>query len=343
MVALAARDAERVLRFVADAEDIGGDDPFVPEVLRELTNVVPADWIGYLERDYVDNRCFVGHDYPPYDEVYGGWDAVSEVESDVWLEFPLLRRHLAGDFGAAKLSDLPRRAFRRTRYYRLVLEPLGVTDALDVAIPSPNWHLKRFSLDRCTSDFSARDRLVLDALQPHFARLWRTAELRRRLRAAIAGLEQASEHDPRGVVLLTVDQRIEFASPPAHRLLREHFGASRGAKLPPPLVDWLEAGAGTLERRLGDRVLTVERSGDSLLLEETRDELPLTTRERQILALVARGKTNREIAQSLSIAPTTVRKHLENIYAKLGVRTRTAAATCLLGILDDEARRPAPA
>jgi hypothetical protein len=50
------------------------------------------------------------------------------------------------------------------------------------------------------------------------ARLWRAAEIRRRLRAAIAGLEQASEQDPHGVVLLTADQRIEFASPPAHRL-----------------------------------------------------------------------------------------------------------------------------
>jgi hypothetical protein len=93
-------------------------------------------------------------------------------------------------------SDLPRRAFRRTRCYRLVLEPLGVTDTLDVAIPSPNWHSKRFSLDRRERDFSTRDLLVLDALQPHLARLWRAAEIRRRLRAAIAGLEQASEQDP---------------------------------------------------------------------------------------------------------------------------------------------------
>jgi hypothetical protein len=100
------------------------------------------------------------------------------------------------DFGAVKLSDLPRRAFRRTRCYRLVLEPLGVTDTLDVAIPSPNWHSKRFSLDRRERDFSTRDLLVLDALQPHLARLWRAAEIRRRLRAAIAGLEQASEQDP---------------------------------------------------------------------------------------------------------------------------------------------------
>ena len=51
----------------------------------------------------------------------------------------------------------------------------------------------------------------------------------------------------------------------------------------------------------------------------------LTPRERQILALVAEGKTNAHVADELSIARGTVRRHLENAYAKLGVHTRTAA------------------
>ena len=51
----------------------------------------------------------------------------------------------------------------------------------------------------------------------------------------------------------------------------------------------------------------------------------LTPRERQILALVAEGKTNAEIADELCIARGTVRRHLENAYGKLGVHTRTAA------------------
>jgi DNA-binding CsgD family transcriptional regulator len=55
--------------------------------------------------------------------------------------------------------------------------------------------------------------------------------------------------------------------------------------------------------------------------------LGLTARESEILAYVARGKTNREIGEMLWIAPTTVRRHLENIYAKLGVHTRTSAVT----------------
>jgi DNA-binding CsgD family transcriptional regulator len=54
--------------------------------------------------------------------------------------------------------------------------------------------------------------------------------------------------------------------------------------------------------------------------------LGLTAREAEVLGWVARGKTNAEIAAELFISPQTVRKHLENIFEKLGVRTRTAAA-----------------
>jgi DNA-binding CsgD family transcriptional regulator len=52
---------------------------------------------------------------------------------------------------------------------------------------------------------------------------------------------------------------------------------------------------------------------------------PLSARERDVLRLVASGMTNREIAACLFIAPGTVRKHLDNIYAKLGVRSRAQA------------------
>lgn len=60
-------------------------------------------------------------------------------------------------------------------------------------------------------------------------------------------------------------------------------------------------------------------------------DVPLTHREREILAWVERGKTNAEIAQILWISPATVRTHLENAYEKLGVHTRTAAVARLRG------------
>jgi DNA-binding CsgD family transcriptional regulator len=83
-------------------------------------------------------------------------------------------------------------------------------------------------------------------------------------------------------------------------------------------------------------VLTVDRWGDALLLQERCDTLGLTPRERQVLAWVARGQTNLEVAETLWISPATVRKHLENIYAKLGVGSRTAAAARFLTALDAE-------
>jgi DNA-binding CsgD family transcriptional regulator len=51
----------------------------------------------------------------------------------------------------------------------------------------------------------------------------------------------------------------------------------------------------------------------------------LSAREVEVLGLVAEGRTTREIAASLTISPHTVRRHLENIFAKLGTNTRAAA------------------
>ena len=90
---------------------------------------------------------------------------------------------------------------------------------------------------------------------------------------------------------------------------------------------------------MGDRLLAVDRYTDSRPFHATRDEFGLTRREREILAWVARGKTSSEIADTLWIAPSTVRKHLENIFPKLGVRTRTAAVMRMLGVFGDERPR----
>ena len=55
----------------------------------------------------------------------------------------------------------------------------------------------------------------------------------------------------------------------------------------------------------------------------------LTRREHDVLDLVAVGKTNAQIARRLTLSPRTVQKHLEHVYEKLGVHTRTAAAMTL--------------
>jgi DNA-binding CsgD family transcriptional regulator len=53
--------------------------------------------------------------------------------------------------------------------------------------------------------------------------------------------------------------------------------------------------------------------------------LPVTPREREVLSWLAAGKTDKDIGQILAMSPRTVQKHLQHIYEKLGVETRTAA------------------
>jgi DNA-binding CsgD family transcriptional regulator len=335
--ALARGDAERLLRFVAEAESLGGDEPFTGELLVELGRLMPADKIGYNELDLVRRRLLV--------EVGRPGDNLVETEDELlWRvlleEHPICLRHQDGYFAAMKLSDfLTQRELHHTWLYDNWFRPAGVEHELDVAIPTPPWHKKAFVLRRARGDFSERDRLVLDLLQPHFGRLWRVARARRQLAAALCGLDHASERDPRGVVLLDPRNQVEFASPAGRRLLAEFFPDGRGAGVPTALAEWLEsASKQPLVQRRGDRLLTVQRAGDSLLLEEANDVAGLTAREREILRWVARGKTNPEIASILWVAPSTIRKHLENIYAKLGVSTRTAAVTRFLGIVDADER-----
>ena len=249
-------------------------------------------------------------------------------------------QHQRGDFRALKVSDfLTRTQLRRSRLYDAWFRPLGVEHELNVPIPSPLWHTKTFLFDRADGrDFTERDRLVLDLLQPHLARLREAAHTRRLLRAALARLDQSENGDPSGVILLAGAERPGFTSSSARRLIREFFEVGAGGRLPPELARWLEAGAELpFSRHRNERVLTVRRDGDALLLEERREKIRLTRREREVLSWVARGKTNAQVAELLWLSPSTVRKHLENVYPKLGVNTRTAAVASFLGLIEAEA------
>lgn len=73
----------------------------------------------------------------------------------------------------------------------------------------------------------------------------------------------------------------------------------------------------------------VRRAGTEATPEQLTG-LGLTAREAEVLFWVARGKTNDEIATILGIGLTTVKKHLESTYSKLGVENRTAAAAVAL-------------
>ncbi len=90
------------------------------------------------------------------------------------------------------------------------------------------------------------------------------------------------------------------------------------------------------------RVLEIARRYHNIPLgEEVQTSNPplfekLTTREEQVLKLLAKGHSTREIAQNLSISPNTVRNHVQHILQKLQVHTRLEAVTYAIkhGLID---------
>ncbi len=96
------------------------------------------------------------------------------------------------------------------------------------------------------------------------------------------------------------------------------------------LASWLgEAGPGEFLLHVGDGAA----ADDQALLKQ---QLGLTAREAEVLLWTAQGKSNRDVAEILACSPRTVNKHLEQIYAKLGVENRTAAAAIAVRLLTDK-------
>jgi DNA-binding NarL/FixJ family response regulator len=95
----------------------------------------------------------------------------------------------------------------------------------------------------------------------------------------------------------------------------------------------------------GDAVDTVLAAAGHEATRRTVRPAGLTSREVEILRLLARGLLNKEIARRLQITPKTVGNHIEHIYAKIGVSSRAAAGLFatehgLLAIGEDAAGAP---
>lgn len=159
--------------------------------------------------------------------------------------------------------------------------------------------------------------------------------------------------DVSGRFLLAVDRlgKVLWATPQAQKLLAADDTPEDGLRLdlPKPWLEWLEqVHTGLAQPKMPMKAsmlrndeLRLQYMGklgpNEFLLRLARDtaadaptqfsaEFGLTSRESEVLAWLSKGKTNRDIAQILGLSPRTVDKHLEQIYAKLGVENRTAAA-----------------
>lgn len=187
-------------------------------------------------------------------------------------------------------------------------------------------------------------------------------ELLARIRVHLANARIASgTHaalDASGRFLIATDRngRLSWCTPKAKQLLSESMPETEAGIpcLPPSIMTQLlrtrgvEASGSRLTLQTGERRLEislVSRIGpDEILFRvaeiDTRaDEralqtkLSLTGRESEVLLWISRGKSNREIGEILSISPRTVNKHLEQVFVKLGVENRAAAAARAVRLL----------
>jgi DNA-binding CsgD family transcriptional regulator len=191
-------------------------------------------------------------------------------------------------------------------------------------------------------DLSERDREILDAVRPHIAQAYRNAVAFTDLQLTRTGLERAIEAGFAGVVVLTPTGQVRAMTPHARSLLGT--AADRRRVLAWARVQAGRTGGGTTAPAVAAAELTSPHAvarfvpggpgEDDVVLLQKRGSgdpqaalasLGLSRREAEVLLLVAGGGPNREVAAELGVRASTVKKHLEHVYAKLGVHTRTAA------------------
>ncbi|WP_182086516.1 response regulator transcription factor [Aureimonas sp. ME7] len=187
------------------------------------------------------------------------------------------------------------------------------------------------------------------------------ARIRVHLANARAAQTTRAALDTAGRFLFAADGagHVLWATPQAARLLGEALGGpGTDLVLPPDLGAWLAAGAdpGAVPPggwrltppggvRLALALLGTSAPGEHLFRltvdDASADEahlrarFGLTAREADVVLWLARGKANRDIAEILALSPRTVNKHLEVVFAKLGVENRASATFLVMKTLGE--------
>lgn len=356
MERLAQRDMQLLLAVLAELNQGSGLDTFPQQILPLLGRLVPCEIATYNEVQPRAGRIAVideprGALPPDGDAIFGPFIA----------EHPLIQHaQQTGDGQALKISDfLSQRQFHDRGIYQEFFRVVGVEHQIAVTLPTSPPLIVGIALNRGRGEFSERERLLCNLLRPHLVQAYRTAAAWTRIGQTLAALERALEAEERGIVLLYRTRERPLLTAQARRLLAAYFGhpLRRSSVMPEVVVAWLER---QRIRRADDTVpypatpFVVQRGGrelqlqylagradeamDLLVLRETAlpdvpsqsEDKSLTPREQDVLRLVVQGQTDRQIGRVLGISERTVHKHLEHLLAKIGVGSRTAAATWAL-------------
>lgn len=271
-------------------------------------------------------------------------------------DHPLVAHFLSKrDARAWSLHDFVTPAeFRRTALYRSLYRKLGIEFQLAILIPFPDRSLRILALNRSGAPFAEHERSVLQLFWPHLTQVVRRSRATRWRR----GQPDTEEFSPEQAILILDEAgRAALCTEQARVWLARYCAAGTTLRmsrpLPEPLAGWISGTLGdqTLKSRgipgpatplflrKGDAYLALRFVADHargqhlVLLNEVKMHAPpdlllglgLTPREAEVLAWIAQGKTNRETGLILEMSPRTVQKHLERVFDKLGVESRTGA------------------
>src|SRR5262249_33684283 len=213
--------------------------------------------------------------------------------------------------------------------------------------------LEQVAINCKTKNLAVHDKLLLKLLSPHLNQAYRNAQAVTDMQQQLTLVDRALDRLHLGIIVLTPDRKVRLATESAVKQLKKYLGSPpvRENRLPESLWTWVKrqevVPSGKDDVLPRQSPLVLERDGkrlvirlvsdldqNLLLLEEHPTTMQLQSlvpfglspRETQVLNWVAQGKTNKDIGVILELSPRTVQKHLEHIYRKIYVESRTAAA-----------------
>jgi DNA-binding CsgD family transcriptional regulator len=233
------------------------------------------------------------------------------------------------DHRAVRLSDvIARPALHRLELYNHFWRPYSIERTVGSRITTSSHQTEDLACYRSGTDFSERDRAVVDGFRFVVVQLARRAEVQGLVDAAIRALGLTRREAEivawvtRGKTNIEIG-RVLFIAPTT---VKKHLD-NVYRKL--SIRTRTEAAALILAAAWGaDRGAMLADLGAL-----SRTALGVTRREADVLGQAAIGKTNAEIGAYLALSPRTAKRHLENIYRKLEVNSRTEAAALALAAL----------
>jgi DNA-binding CsgD family transcriptional regulator len=242
------------------------------------------------------------------------------------LDHPIIAHYVRSRFTTwVSLADLlPGRRWLEHPLYRDVYRPAGMRAQISCALSDTGPMMVSLSMTRAGRDFSSRERARLGEYRRVVAVAYHRVATQVAQRQATRALEQSATGSGLVAVLAPDDGRIVHLSPALSDWSRRHPAVLE------QVLAGVRNGVGPVSVQRGDVTVHAAPTATSSGLVVTVSESAsyrLTAREAQVLAALAEGLTAHAIAHRLGTREATVRKHLEHVYAKLGVSDRLAAVT----------------